>query len=135
MKHTAADLAVRCLAAASIGIASPLVQAAAPKADTGGASHSSFVLEIINDTRSHIDSFSITPAGTDRWNEIDFMRPMQESSFDSGSAVLMQIRDGGGCLHDLRTTLSDGNRIVTRRFDLCHFHAYRPGTHIFKSEE
>jgi hypothetical protein len=121
--------------AASIGIGSLPVCAADPKPGTDASTLSTHTLEVINDTRASIDSFSIAPAGTDHWTSVDFRRPMQESSFDYELAVLLQVRDDDGCLRDLRTVLSDGSRIVTRNFDLCHAHAYRPGTHIFKDQE
>lgn len=93
-------------------------------------SPSMFTLKVINDTRSHIDSISIAPIGTDHWINVDFRKPMQGSSFDDGLAVILQIHDHQGCLRDLRTVLSDGQRIVVHNFDLCHVHTYRPGTRI-----
>lgn len=86
------------------------------------------IIEVINDTRSQIDSFAMAPAGTGQWSEIDFRSPLQDSSFDYEVAVTLEFHDGDGCLRDLRTVLSDGRRIFAHNFDLCHFHAYRPGT-------
>ena len=85
-------------------------------------------IEVINDTYSRIDTFSMAPAGSDRWIEVDFRGAMQESSFEHQLAMLLQFHDGDGCLRDLRTVLSDGRRIIARNFNLCRFHAYRPGT-------
>jgi hypothetical protein len=85
-------------------------------------------IEVINDTGSRIDTFSMAPAGTTDWTVMDFRKPMQESYFDYELAVIMEFRDHDGCRRDLRTELSDGRRILARNFDLCHFHAYRPGT-------
>ncbi|RUL74017.1 hypothetical protein [Dyella choica] len=85
-------------------------------------------IEVVNDTYSRIDTFSMAPAGSDRWIEVDFRTSMQESSFEQQLAMLLQFHDGDGCLRDLRTVLSDGRRIFARNFDLCRFHAYRPGT-------
>ncbi|GFZ96868.1 hypothetical protein [Dyella caseinilytica] len=120
---------------ACVGIGSLPAHAAGLKPDANAGAHSMFTLEVINDTRSHIDSFSIAPTGTDHWTNIDFRGPMQESSFDDALAVMLQIHDDGSCLHDLRTVLSDGRRIVTRHVDLCHLHAYRPGLSFSKVQE
>jgi hypothetical protein len=114
-----------------IGMGALPARAADSEAGMRTGTRSTYTLKIINDTRSHIDSFSIAPAGTDRWTNVDFRVPMQESSFDYGFAVLLQLHDDDGCLRDLRTVLPDGRRIVTNHFDICHGHAYRPGTVIF----
>jgi hypothetical protein len=116
---------------ACIGIGVPSVRAADPEAGMRAGTRSTYALEIINDTRSHIDSFSIAPFGTDRWASVDFRVPMQDSSFDYGFAVMLQLHDDDGCMRNLRTVLSDGRRIVTNHFDICHRRAYRPGTVIF----
>ncbi|GLQ89650.1 hypothetical protein [Dyella flagellata] len=84
-------------------------------------------IEVINDTHSRIDTFAMAPAGSDRWIEVDFRAPMHESWFDHQLALMLQFHDNDSCLRDLRTELSDGRRIFARRFDLCRFHAYRPG--------
>jgi hypothetical protein len=116
--------------AVCIGVGSSFARAAVPEEGIGTRTPSTFTLEVINDTRSQIVSFSIAPAGTGHWTRIDFNRPMQPSSFDVGFAVSLRVRDDDGCLRDLRTVLSDGRRIVTRHFDLCHVHAYWPGMRI-----
>lgn len=85
-------------------------------------------IEVINDTRGSIDSFAIAPAGSGRWIEVNFKQPMQDSWFDYGVAVNVQIRDDEGCFRDLRTLLSDGRRVFARNFNLCQYHSYRPGT-------
>jgi arylamine N-acetyltransferase len=85
-------------------------------------------IEVINDTRSRIDTFSVAPAGSNDWTDMDFRTPMQESTFDYAVAITLEYHDDSGCLRDLRTVLSDGRRIVAHNFDWCHFHAYRPGT-------
>jgi hypothetical protein len=116
---------------ACIGIGVLPVRAADPEAGMRAGTRSTYTLKIINDTRSHIDSFSIAPFGTDRWTSVDFRVPVQESSFDYGFAVMLQLHDDGGCVRNLRTVLSDGRRIATNHFDICHGHAYRPGADIF----
>jgi hypothetical protein len=116
---------------ACIGIGALPAHAADPEAGMRAGTRSTYTLKVINDTRSHIDSFSIAPVGTDRWTSIDFRVPMRESSFDYGLAVMLHIHDDDGCMRDLRTVLSDGRRIVTNHFDICHGHAYRPGAIIF----
>jgi hypothetical protein len=88
-------------------------------------------IEVVNDTRSRIDSFAMAPAGSNHWVEMSFKAPMQESSFDYEVAFTMAFRDDDGCLRDLRTVLSDGRRIFARNFDLCHFHAYYPGKRFY----
>ncbi|GLQ94667.1 hypothetical protein [Dyella acidisoli] len=93
----------------------------------GALANSVHIIEVINDTHSRIDSFSMAPAGSDRWTEVDFKPPMWESSFDHQQAAMLQFHDNDGCLRDLRTVLSDGRRIFASNFDLCRFHAYRPG--------
>lgn len=118
-----------------IGIGSLPAHAAGLKPGTDAGTLSIHTLEVINDTRSRIDSFSIAPAGTDRWTNVDFKAPMQESWFDYELAIMLQVHDDGGCMHDLRTVLSDGRRIFTRNFDLCHLHAYRPGLSFSKVQE
>jgi hypothetical protein len=115
-----------------VGISVLPVHAADLRPGTDAGAHSMFTLEVINDTRSDIDSFFIAPAGTSHWTNVDFRGPMEKSSFDYGLAVMLQIHDEGGCLQDLRTVLSDGRRIVTRHVDLCYVHAYRPGLSYFK---
>jgi hypothetical protein len=85
-------------------------------------------IEVINDTRSGIDSFAIAPAGSGRWTEVSFKTPMQPSWFDYEFAVNVQLRDDDGCFRDLRTMLSDGRRIFARNFNLCRYQSYRPGT-------
>lgn len=87
-------------------------------------------IEVINDTRSSIDSFAIAPAGSGHWTEVDFKKPMQDSWFDYEVAVNVQIRDDEGCFRDLRTLLSDGRRVFARNFNLCRYHSYRPGSRI-----
>ena len=88
-------------------------------------------IEVTNDTRSRIDSFSMAPAGSDHWTEVNFRAPMQESSFDYEVAITMEFHDSDGCLRDLRTELSDGRKIFAHNFDVCHFHAYRPGRRFY----
>lgn len=88
------------------------------------------VIEVINDTRSSIDSFAIAPAGSGRWVEVNFRPTMQGSWFDYELAVTVQVRDREGCLRDLRTLLSDGRRIFARNFNLCQYHSYRPGSYF-----
>src|ERR1700751_4823768 len=48
-------------------------------------------IEVTNDTRSRIDSFSMAPAGSDHWTEVNFRAPMQESSFDYEVAITMEF--------------------------------------------
>ncbi|GGA35412.1 hypothetical protein [Dyella nitratireducens] len=84
-------------------------------------------LEVINDTRSSIDSFAVAPAGSGRWTEVRFKSPMQESWFDYELAVTVQFHDDEGCFRDLRTMLSDGRRIFARNFNICQYDSYRPG--------
>jgi hypothetical protein len=138
MKRTALRCAAfplirACLVfAACIGVSVLPAHAAGPTTDSNSGTPSTYTLELINNTRSRIDSFSIAPAGTDHWTNVDFRGPMQQSSFDYQLAVTLQIHDNNGCLRDLRTVLSSGLRIYTRHFDLCHIHAYRPGVHIFR---
>lgn len=36
-------------------------------------------IEVVNDTRSRIDSFAVAPAGSEHWIEVNFKTPMQES--------------------------------------------------------
>jgi len=113
--------------ASAICIGSLTLPAHAASPANNASPRSMHVLELINDTRGDIDSFSIAPAGTDHWTNIDFRGAMEESSLDYGSAVILTFHDTDGCLRDLRTFLSDGRRILTHNFDLCHFHAYSPG--------
>lgn len=87
-------------------------------------------IEVVNDTRSRIDSFAMAPAGSGRWTEVNFKAPMQESWFDYERAVTMQFHDDEGCFRDLRTLLSDGRRIFARNFNLCQYHSYWPGTYF-----
>lgn len=123
MKRTAL-ITIGFVSAMCIGVCAP-AHAAAP--GNGASPLSMHVLELINDTRGNIDSFSIAPAGTDHWTNIDFRNAMEESSLDYGNAAILTFHDTDGCLRDLRTVLSDGRRIFTHNFDLCHFHAYSPG--------
>jgi hypothetical protein len=138
MKRTALRCAVFRLScawlvfAAFIGVDVLPAHAADPKTNTESDTSPTYTLELINNTRSRIDSFSIAPAGTNHWTNIDFRGAMQQSSFDYQLAVTLHIHDDNGCLRDLRTVLSSGLRIFTRHFDLCHVHAYRPGVHIFR---
>jgi hypothetical protein len=118
-------ITIRFVSAMCIGICTLPAHTAAP--GNGASALSMHVLELINDTRGDIDSFSIAPAGTDHWTNIDFRDAMEESSLDYGSAAILTFQDTDGCLRDLRTVLSDGRRIFTHNFDLCHFHAYSPG--------
>ena len=83
-------------------------------------------IEVFNHTDSRIVSFSIAPAGSDRWTEVAFDNP-KDPPFDYGIVVTLQLRDDGGCLRDFRTELFGGREIVAHNFDLCHFHAYLPG--------
>lgn len=115
-----------------IGIGALPAHAADLKLGADVGTFSMYTLEVINDTRSRIDSFSIAPVGTEHWTRVDFRGPVEESSFDYELAVMLQIHDHDGCLRDLRTVLSDGRLIFARNFDLCHFHAYRPGVRFFK---
>lgn len=87
-------------------------------------------IEVINDTRSSIDSFAMAPACSGRWTEVSFKTPMQESWFDYEFAVKVQFRDGDGCFRGLRTMLSDGRRVFARNFNLCQYQSYRPGTYF-----
>lgn len=84
-------------------------------------------LEVINDTRTPINSFSIAPAGSEHWAEVSFKTPTQGFLFDYGLAVTLEFHDDDGCLRDLRTLFSNGRRIYARHFDVCKLHSYRPG--------
>ncbi|HUA78939.1 MAG TPA: hypothetical protein VL997_01100 [Dyella sp.] len=88
-------------------------------------------IEVFNDTHSRIDSFSMAPAGSDRWVEKDFTGPGQSFSFDHQLAITLRFYDNDGCMRDLRTVLSDGRRIVARHFDVCHLHVYWPGRRFY----
>jgi hypothetical protein len=125
MKRTAPLITLGFVSAMCIGTCAPSARAADP--GNSASALSMHVLALINDTRGDIDSFSIAPAGTDHWTHIDFRQAIQESSLDYGSAAILTFHDADGCLRDLRTVLSDGRRIFTHNFDLCHFHAYSPG--------
>jgi len=130
MKRTAL-ITIGFVSAICIGACALSARAADPGNSTSPLSL--HVLELINDTRGDIDSFSIAPAGTAHWTNVDFRRAMQESSLDYGSAAILTFHDTDGCLRDLRTVLSDGRRILTHNFDLCHFHAYSPGVFFPRS--
>jgi hypothetical protein len=88
------------------------------------------VVQVINDTRSSILSFSIAPAGSHRWTKVGFgdNRP-----FNYGSAFNIELHDDQGCLRDFRTVLSDGRWIFARDIDVCQLHAYRPGVRYYNS--
>lgn len=131
MKRTAPLITLGFVSALCIGIWA--LPARAAGAGNSAAPLSMHVLKLINDTRGDIDTFSIAPAGTDHWTNVDFRGAMEESSFDYGSAAILTFHDTDGCLRDLRTVLSDGRRIVTHNFDLCHFHAYSPGVFFPRS--
>jgi hypothetical protein len=113
--------------AACIGLGSLPAHAADLKPPADAGTLSTYTLDVINDTRARIDSFSMAPAGTDRWTKVDFTDPEMQASFDNGITATLQIHDDDGCLRDLRTVLSSGRQIFVRRFDLCHFDAYRVG--------
>lgn len=130
MKRTAL-ITIGFISAICIGVYALSARAADP--GNSASPLSIHVLELINDTRGEIDSFSIAPAGTGHWTNVDFRGAMQESSLDYGSAAILTFHDTDGCLRDLRTVLSDGRRILTHNFDLCHFHAYSPGVFFPKS--
>lgn len=88
-------------------------------------------VEVFNDTHARIDSFSMAPAGSNRWVEKDFTAPMQQFSFDHGLAITLRFYDNDDCLRDLRTVLSDGRRIVAHNFDVCRLHVYWPGRRFY----
>lgn len=131
MKRTAPLITIRFVSALCIGTCALSVRAADPS--NSASPLSMHVLELINDTRGDIDSFSIAPAGTDHWTNIDFRNAMEESSLGYGNAAFLTFHDTDGCLRDLRTVLSDGRRIFTHNFDLCRFHAYSPGVFFPRS--
>lgn len=81
-------------------------------------------IQVINDMRSQIVSFTIYPAGSNQGAEVEFANRL----FDYGTVVNLEFRDDSGCLRDFRTLLSDGEKIVARNFNVCTRHAYRPGT-------
>jgi hypothetical protein len=86
-------------------------------------------IEVVNDTRGNIDAFAMAPAGSGHWTEMDFKGTKRDSWFGYELAVTLAFHDDdAGCLRDLRTVLSDGHRIVSRNFNVCKHHAYRPGT-------
>lgn len=86
-------------------------------------------IEVVNDTRGSIDSFAMAPAGSNHWTEMNFEGPAHASWFNYQLAVTLAFRDDGqGCLRDLRTVLADRHRILVRNFNVCKYHAYRPGT-------
>jgi hypothetical protein len=87
-------------------------------------------LQVIDGTRSRIESFSMAPAGSDHWTMVDLKGLVQEPSFGYEMVITLAVRDDDGCLRDLRTVLTGGRQIVVRNFDLCHSHAYWPGRRV-----
>ena len=85
---------------------------------------------VVNDTSSRIDSFAVAPAGSARWAEASF-RNIGESWFESQIAVRVQFHDDDGCFRDLRTTFSDGRRVLARNFNVCRYHSYQPGRYFY----
>lgn len=66
--------------------------------------------------------FHASNVGTETWEEDilgrDVLRP--------GQSMLVDINDGTGyCRFDLRATFSDGDRVVRRRFNVCHETTWR----------
>lgn len=84
--------------------------------------------KLFNDMPSRIVSFTVSPAGNGSGTKLDFDDPDQP--FKYGAAAMIDVRDGHGCLFDLQTRLSNGERITTRNVDLCTTEVYRPGLRI-----
>jgi hypothetical protein len=89
----------------------------------GAEAQSVHAIQLVNDTKSQIVSFAVSPAGGDRDAKVDFTN----RSFYYGDAVNIELHDNEGCLRDFRTLTSDGRTIVARNFNVCTMHAYRPG--------
>lgn len=91
------------------------------------AAESAHSVKLINDTHTRIVSFAVAPVGDDRWTKVDFHDPL----FENQEAVMVEIRGGEACRYDFRTTLSDGRSILIHNFNICRYHAYRPGVRFY----
>jgi hypothetical protein len=84
--------------------------------------------KLFNDMSSRIVSFTVSPAGSGSGTKLDLDDP--EQPFKYGAAMMIDVHGGYGCLFDLQTRLSNGERVTTRNVNLCTIQVYRPGLRI-----
>ncbi|RUL62479.1 hypothetical protein EKH79_16560 [Dyella dinghuensis] len=84
--------------------------------------------KLFNDMPSEIVSFTVSQAGGESSAKLVFDDP--DRPFKYGAATMIDVHGGNGCLFDLQTRLSTGERVTTRNVDLCAIRVYRPGLRI-----